>query len=549
MLDRVAAWPPNYVRRFAWRQQQLERMRSEPGLAHCAKAYYSTRPAEFIDHWCDTYDPRNAGTGVPHRLPLVLFRRQVEYVWFLDLLRLAQANGLVEKARDVGATFCSCGYSVWLWLFHPGSSVGWGSRKETLVDKLGDPDSIFEKMRIILDGLPPEFLPRGYDRSVHSTFMKIVNPENGATITGEAGDNIGRGGRKLMYFKDESAHYERPERIEAALDDNTRVQVDISSVHGLGNVFHRKREAGVDWEPGQEVVRGRTNVFVFDWRDHPAKTQEWYETRKRDASDKGLLANFYQEIDRNYASSVDGIIVQPEWFEASIGADEALGFADDGMHAAALDVADEGGDTNAFASRKGVVLKTLEEWGECDTGATARRAASLCGPLGLVDLQYDAVGVGAGVKAELNRLASDGLIPRGMKFTPWNAAAAALFPTQSVIPDDRESPKNADYFQNLKAQAWWQLARRFERTWRAKHQGVKYRPDELISVPRSLPVLRKLQKEISQATMEKSTKLKLVVNKTPNGTKSPNLADAVVMCYWPVVQIVRGQAAFGSYGL
>ena len=52
--------------------------------------------------------------------------------------------------------------------------------------------------------------------------MRIVNPQTGASITGESGDNIGRGGRKLCYFKDESAWYERPEKIEAALADNTR---------------------------------------------------------------------------------------------------------------------------------------------------------------------------------------------------------------------------------------------------------------------------------------------------------------------------------------
>jgi hypothetical protein len=52
----------------------------------------------------------------------------------------------------------------------------------------------------------------------------------------EAGDNIGRGGRTLVYFKDESAHYEHPDLIEAALGDNTNVQIDISSVNGLGKL-------------------------------------------------------------------------------------------------------------------------------------------------------------------------------------------------------------------------------------------------------------------------------------------------------------------------
>jgi hypothetical protein len=64
--------------------------------------------------------------------------------------------------------------------------------------------------------------------------------------------------------------------IEAALSGNARVQIDISSVHGLGTVFDRKIEAGVYWAPGQSPVLGRTNIFV-DWSEHPAKTREWFE--------------------------------------------------------------------------------------------------------------------------------------------------------------------------------------------------------------------------------------------------------------------------------
>ena len=55
----------------------------------------------------------------------------------------------------------------------------------------------------------------------------------------------GRGGRSLIYFKDESAWYVHPEMIEAALSGNARVQIDMSSVHGIGTVFDRKIEAGV----------------------------------------------------------------------------------------------------------------------------------------------------------------------------------------------------------------------------------------------------------------------------------------------------------------
>jgi phage terminase large subunit len=66
-------------------------------------------------------------------------------------------------------------------------------------------------------------------------------------------------------------------------------------------------------------------------------------------------------------------------------------------------------------------------------------------------------------------------------------------------------------------------------------EGVNYDQDELISLPSDLPLLRTLQKELSQPTMSQGTRMRLVIDKQPEGTHSPNLADAVVMAYWPVV--------------
>jgi phage terminase large subunit len=47
-------------------------------------------------------------------------------------------------------------------------------------------------------------------------------------------------------------------------------------------------------------------------------------------------------------------------------------------------------------------------------------------------------------------------------------------------------------------------------------------------------LLRTLEKELSQPTMSRNSRLKLIIDKQPEGTRSPNLADAVVMAYWPV---------------
>jgi len=525
-------WPVDVVAVWAWRQQQVLLIRNNPAMLAGAKAYYAEHPVDFINHWCDTYDPRKAGGASTARGPFVLFERQDELVQFLVACLQAEEPGLIEKSRDMGATWVCSAFSVWLWLFWPGAAVGWGSRKEILVDKLGDPDSIFEKMRMLITGLPPFFLPRGFRPNDHMSYMKFINPETGSTITGESGDNIGRGGRKLIYFKDESAHYERPEKIEAALGDNTRVEIDLSSVNGLGNVFHRKREAGADW--GGKVVPGKTQVFVMDWRDHPAKDQEWYDIRKERAEANGLLHLFAQEVERNYSAAVEGILIEREWVQAAIDAHLKLNLADGGMWSSALDVADGGGDTNAQSQRQGIILRELDEWGARDPAQTARRAVANIAHRGKVDLQYDCIGVGAGVKGEVNNLEDEDKLPRGIRLVPWNAGGKVLKPKGRVIEHDLDSPTNEDFYTNLKAQGWWELRMRFYRTWRAVTDGAIYDPDTLISLDSGLKKLWQLEKELCQVTGSKGARLKLVIDKTPPGTKSPNLADAVMMDYWPI---------------
>jgi phage terminase large subunit len=534
MLAR-APWNPDYKQVLASRLKDRERFRRDPSWLEGALAQCARNPVSFISRWCNTYDPRNAGADESLvTMPFVLFQRQREMVEFLRSCLEEEASGLIEKSRDMGATWVAVCFSVWLWRFWPGASVGWGSRKAALVDSRGDMDSIFEKMRACIRGLPPEFLPRGFSEEC-MTHMKVINPDNGASITGESGDDIGRGGRKLIYFKDESAHYEHPESIEAALADNTRVQIDISSVNGLGNVFHRRREAGADWVPNTRARADKTNVFVMDWRDHPHKTQAWYDQREAKARDDGLLHVFYQEVDRNYAASVDGIIIPAAWVKSAIDAHVVLPwFEEDGGWSAALDVADGGGDRNALAARKGVVLRELKEWGERDTGLTARRAVDNVLGRGDIEVQYDCIGVGSGIKAEINRLDDEHLLPEGIRFIPWDAGSGPKDPDEHVEAGDEDTPLNKDYYQNLKAQGWWQLRRRFERTHRAVTEGIRFPVDELISLPSNLPKLRELQKELSQPVQGKSTRMKLLVDKMPQGTRSPNLADAVVMCYFPV---------------
>jgi hypothetical protein len=47
----------------------------------------------------------------------------------------------------MGVSWLCVGFATWMWLFQPGTVVGFGSRKEEYVDDLSDPKSLFWKAR------------------------------------------------------------------------------------------------------------------------------------------------------------------------------------------------------------------------------------------------------------------------------------------------------------------------------------------------------------------------------------------------------------------
>jgi len=76
-----------------------------------------------------------------------------------------------------------------------------------------DRDRLLWKVRTFVRHLPPEF--RGsWDEGRNFAHLRVAFPDTGSSIVGEAGDNIGRGGRTSMYIVDEAAFLERPNLAE-----------------------------------------------------------------------------------------------------------------------------------------------------------------------------------------------------------------------------------------------------------------------------------------------------------------------------------------------
>ena len=175
---------PDYGPIYADRVERLQRIHEDPDVLPALWAYYKDHPADFIHDWGMTSDPRNAEVGLPVVVPLLLFPKQREFIEWLHARWLARENGLVEKSRDMGVTWLCAAFAAWMWIFHPSIVFGFGSRKEEYVDRVGDPKSIFWKIRQFVDLLPPEFKPAGYDRRKHAPYMRLVNPDTGAAVDG-----------------------------------------------------------------------------------------------------------------------------------------------------------------------------------------------------------------------------------------------------------------------------------------------------------------------------------------------------------------------------
>jgi phage terminase large subunit len=522
---------PDYTPVFRQRLDLLAKLRADPGLLASFRLYYAHNIADFINDWGVTFDPRNIERGLPALMPFVLFPRQRECIEFILEQWRAGEPGLIEKSRDVGLSWIVIALGCSLCIFNRGFVVGYGSRKEEYVDKLDSPKSLFYKARLFLRYLPPEFRA-GWNEKKHAPHMRIMFPGTESTMTGEAGDGIGRGDRTSLYMVDEAAHLERPMLVEASLSATTNCRIDLSSVNGMDNVFAIKR-----WG-------GRIKVFIFDWRDDPRKDDAWHAKQIAEAVSPAIVA---QEVDRDYSASKEGIVIPSEWVQAAVGAAAKLGIATTGAKRAALDVADEGIDKNAWGGRTGVEMDALDEWSGkgSDIFGTVARAFMLSDGYDITEFDYDADGLGAGVRGDARVLNTARLADgRGqIDASPFRGSGAVVDPDRpipSATPsgNDKKERTNKDFFANAKAQAWWALRVKFQITFRAVQahaagEAHALDPDEIISLSPALPYLARLTNELSQPTWSLNGAGKMVIDKAPDGMPSPNLADCVMMLYSP----------------
>ena len=488
--------------RSGQKREVLEKAREEEILRCRNDTIY------WINNWGWTSDPR--WLPGPTTLPMVLFDRQAEYVLWLEERYRGRTGGFIDKCRDMGLTWVDCYILIHKFTFEPGFKGAVGSRKEMLVDRLGDMDCIFEKMRFIARHLPLWMAPYlALPRSIE-TSMKMINPISSSSITGEAGDNIGRGGRNSLYLVDEAAFLERPQRVEAALSENcpSVFWISTTNIYAPGNVFDTKVSSGVH------------DVFTFDWWQDPRKDEAWLAERKK-TLDPVVFAT---EIMRDRNSGLSNAVILREWAEAAIDFPIA-----GGIRRAGLDIADGGSDKTVLVIGSWPRVEIVEQVDilRPDPVKTAIVVAERCYRENVAELRGDATGVGSGCFGKWREMS--------LKFKVYKFHAGGKTSLDSdgkpEIVESFGRPSNLCYA-NAKAEAWWDMRQRFYKTWLMR-AGEHYFPDdELISIPRDSELINQLCVPTWGQDLTGRIKIESKAELAARNVKSPDYAEALVIFLW-----------------
>jgi len=251
-----------------WREKTLKQAENDYVMQQDLLAASKQSVLFWVNAFVWTYhqfetDPetgKQIPSSEPHQ-PMITWEIQDELFNWLDERFNEGEDGLIDKSREMGASWCCLEYLHWLWLFRPGTEIREMSRVEDLVDK-PIAKSLFWKHDLINSRLPvwmrpPDILERGRG---NRTKMRIYNELNGSTIAGESTQKHAmRADRAAILLLDEFA----------AVDDGTAIRTSTADVAPCRIVNSTTLGAGTEYSRWKNS--GQIKVFSLMYWNHPEK--------------------------------------------------------------------------------------------------------------------------------------------------------------------------------------------------------------------------------------------------------------------------------------
>lgn len=256
------------LRRKYWKECSVSKDAQQAMMGMCREDLLF-----YLNAWVTIYEPRDRRV-----LPFITYPFQDTTLLALRD-SMSQKDEVIEKSRDMGASWMCLCVIEHDWHFYPNGAYAMYSYKEDLVDKSGDPDSLFWKIDHIHKNQPSWFVPTIKRNKLHIGNLTLGGTIDGAGIT----ENTTVGGRKTVIFFDEAAKVKEGEIIFQNARDSTRTRWFTSTANGPANKFYEIREqargqltrflAGIDTEP-------EINLRTLHWILHPEKNKGLYFTKE-----------------------------------------------------------------------------------------------------------------------------------------------------------------------------------------------------------------------------------------------------------------------------
>ena len=255
------SFPKEPRENLEWRHRILSRSLEDPVYRAKVKRLFHEDVLFAFNAFYYTLDVRKRPF---HNQPFCTWEYQDDVILDLQMAVKEGGDRAIVKSRDMGVSW------MVLLVFHHewldprgGGDFLVGSRIEDYVDRKGDMRTLFEKLRYAHYKLPKWIQPQGFQRRVHDTYAKLINPESGASITGESNNpNFSTGGRYAGILYDEFAKWKESDTAAwTAGGDASPCRVGASTYFGEGGKFF------------QITTDGRTKVLSLHWGLHPEKAK------------------------------------------------------------------------------------------------------------------------------------------------------------------------------------------------------------------------------------------------------------------------------------
>jgi hypothetical protein len=248
----------------------------------------------------------------------------------------------------------------------------------------------------------------------------------------------------------------------------------------------------------------------------------WYEDQKA-RWDPVTVA---QEVDIDYHASVEGVVIPQRWVMAAVAFYEKMvGNQTAGERISGYDVAAEGSNKNVIITRDGIKVISVYAWNKTDTYVSAEKSAAHIQSMRSSKCNLDGDGIGTSIAGSWKNY-------RGRLGFKFVGVRGGWSPTVTRWPNGRTSKQ---MFHNLRAEMYWILRTRFEKTYEHMELDVPHDIEDLIAIPREQSLITDLPKLRQEKMPNGKIKIESKKDMVERGVKSPDYADALALCFAPDV--------------